>query len=204
MALEASRAVYLVSTRAKNEYSGSNECVARGALNELMHAIQHQNEEALEKLYEATVDTVFGLVSKILGVGPDAEEVTEDVYMYVWQNASRFDPSRGQPAAWLVVLARSRAIDRYRHRVKQQRLAEALINEDPSECDERDPLALLLETKLRDCVQALPVPQRQILNMAYFRGMTHAEISEELEMSLGTVKSHIRRTLLALRAQAEV
>ncbi|MEM9620022.1 MAG: sigma-70 family RNA polymerase sigma factor [Pseudomonadota bacterium] len=168
-----------------------------------LSAVARQDETALEKLYLATVDTVFALVSRILGNGPDAEEITEDVYLYVWQNASRYDPSQAHPVAWLVMLARSRAIDRYRHRVKHQRISDALYNEVSPEVSSDEPLALLNLSRLHDQLNALPQTPRQILAMAYFRGMTHVEIAEQLQMSLGTVKTHIRRTLIALRSDIE-
>ena len=180
------------------DVSACGDAANLGAL--LTQVVEHNNS-ALEQLYLATVDTVFGLTSKILGVGPDAEEVTEDVYLYVWHNAHRFDASQGHPMAWLVMLARSRAIDRYRHRARVQRLDSELQQESQAhaETEEAEPLSLLLDRKLQQWLQALPTVQRQIISMAYFRGMTHAEIAAGLNMSLGTVKTHIRRTLLALR-----
>ncbi len=211
----SNQALYLVSTDtqaptpAQNGKSSLQSDItmdddgAREALAQLIQRIGGQDEIALEKLYLATVDTVFGLVSKILGTGPDAEEVTEDVYLYVWQNAQRYDPVQAHPTGWLIMLARSRAIDRYRHRAKHQRISEVAQQEAAIEISDDEPLTLLLETKLRHWLEALPQTPRQILTMAYFRGMTHAEIAEDLQMSLGTVKTHIRRTLLTLRAEVE-
>lgn len=194
----SNRALSLVAAEIEKDSAQSTAVRA-----DWLSAVARQDETALEKLYLATVDTVFALVSRILGNGPDAEEITEDVYLYVWQNASRYDPSQAHPVAWLVMLARSRAIDRYRHRVKHQRISDALYNEVSPEVSSDEPLALLNLSRLHDQLNALPQTPRQILAMAYFRGMTHVEIAEQLQMSLGTVKTHIRRTLIALRSDIE-
>ncbi len=173
------------------------------ALADLIHQINTGQETALEQLYEATIDRVFSVACRILGAGPDAEEVTEDVYLYVWRNADRYDSELGHPIAWLLTLVRSRAIDRYRHQNKHNKVNEALAREPSTDLMEEDLLSLLYSTRLRACIEELPQVQRQILTLAYFRGMTHKEIAQDLAMSLGTVKTHIRRTLIALRVDVE-
>ncbi|MEM8501218.1 MAG: sigma-70 family RNA polymerase sigma factor [Pseudomonadota bacterium] len=173
------------------------------ALVNLITEISNGNELALERLYEETVDHIFGIASRILGPGPDAEEVSEDTYLYVWHNAKRFDAELGHPLAWLITLVRSRAIDRYRHQSKHTKVRDALAQEATNITVHEEPLALLYSTKLHTCIEALPQVQRQILTLAYFRGMSHAEIAQDLSMSLGTVKTHIRRTLIALRDEVE-
>ncbi|MEM7078705.1 MAG: sigma-70 family RNA polymerase sigma factor [Pseudomonadota bacterium] len=175
----------------------------RQRLAALISGVVERDDRALEQLYLATVDTIFGLVAKVLGVGPDAEEVTEDVYLYVWQNAQRYNPEQAHPIAWLIMLARSRAIDRHRQRMRSERLIDTLQKEEAPQLDETEALASVLDARLRDWLVTLPQPQRQIIAMAYFRGMTHREIAAQLQMSLGTVKTHIRRTLLALREAFE-
>lgn len=199
----SNRALNLVRMQVDDQDSLIEADVTRDTLAAMINAIRGRDEAALEELYRATVAKVFGLVSKVLGVGPDAEEVTEDVYMYVWQNADRYDPDRAHPGAWLIMLARSRAIDRYRYQLKQDKISDALQKEQAIDLSDEGPLEILMDTKLHDWVDTLPQLQRQILKMAYFQGMTHAEISNELQMSLGTVKSHIRRTLLSMRAEVE-
>ncbi|MEM7003434.1 MAG: sigma-70 family RNA polymerase sigma factor [Pseudomonadota bacterium] len=171
---------------------------------DLIGGIMAGDEPALERFYEATIDRIYALASRILGQGPDAEEITEDVYLYVWRNAERFDADQGHPMAWLVTLVRSRAIDRLRHLNKHARVGAALADAAATaDIVEEEPFALLHGTRLMASIEALPQVQRQILTLAYFRGMTHAEIAQDLGMSLGTVKTHIRRTLIALRVEVE-
>lgn len=164
-------------------------------------AIQRGDEAALEQLYHATVDQLFALSIRILGPGPDAEEIVEDVFLYVWKNANRYASEQGHPIAWLITLTRSRAIDRYRYRQKHTRISEALASEPAQATSVEEPLAMFYNTRLRQAIEALPEVRRHILTLAYFRGMTQAEIAEDLSMSLGTVKTHIRRTLMALREE---
>lgn len=163
--------------------------------------IQAGSEPALEQFYAGTVDRVYALAARILGRGPDAEEITEDVYLYVWTNAERYDAGLGRPLSWLLTLVRSRAIDRWRYNARQKRLGEALASEPQAEALEPGLDVLFGQTRLHRCLAALPQVQRQVLALAYFRGMSHSEIAAELQMSLGTVKTHIRRTLVSLRAE---
>lgn len=198
------RILRLVSAELEHEIdSDIDEEAKTKVLVTLINDIETGDEAALERLYEMTIDQVFSMASRVLGVGPDAEEVTEDVYLYVWRNAGRYDPDHGHPIAWLLTLVRSRAIDRYRHQSKHTRVSDALASEPVPDLVEEEPLAMLYGTKLRACIEALPQVQRQILTLAYFRGMTHVEIARDLAMSLGTVKTHIRRTLIALRVEVE-
>jgi len=193
-------ALQLVTAEAGTQ---STEPATRVELVALLGRIGHHDESAFESFYSATVDQVFGLVARIVGSGPDAEEVTEDVYLYVWHNHQRYQADKGHPLAWLFTLARSRAIDRYRYHAKHERLADAVTHEPTIESSTPDVSSLYSGTRLHRCIDALPLVQRQIISLAYFRGLTHSEIANSLDMSLGTVKTHIRRTLIALREEVE-
>ncbi len=195
MAIPAVSALRLVPLDVESKRLDADE---RATLQQHLSSIEGGDEAALEALYEETIDRVYALVQRILNNTADSEEICEDVYLYVWRNAARYDNLQGSPMAWLLTLARSRAIDRHRHRARHQRLGDALSNEPNAEIVEEEPLALFYGTRLREQIAQLPEVQRQILTLAYFRGMTHAEISTTLSMSLGTVKTHIRRTLSAL------
>ncbi len=133
----------------------------------------------------------------------DAEEVTLDVYTQAWRQAARFDAGRGEPIAWLLMLARSRAIDRLRARggvcrheedLDQVRdLASTLIDPESGSA-----LAQRAST-VRAALACLPAEQREVIELAYFQGLTHTEISERLAQPLGTAKSRIRLALQRLR-----
>lgn len=161
------------------------------------------NEGALETLYWQTVDQVYRLTEIILGDPSDAEEITEDVYLFVWRNTRQYDQTRGNPIAWILTIARSRAIDRLRYRRRQANLIQAIASEPAYSAVEEDCMEFFSNTEIKKRLEALPELQRQILTLAYFKGMTHAEISQFLSLSLGTVKTHIRRTLSKLRDAVE-
>ncbi len=169
----------------------------------LIHRIARQEEAALETLYDATISRVYGVALRILRNPETAEEVAEDVFFQVWRQAGRFDAARGHPMAWLLTIARSRALDALR------RTDDALSMEEPETLldaelrPDGDPGLLLgAQQERASLLQALqilePMP-RQILALAFFRGLTHEEIADHARLPLGTVKSHIRRALLTLR-----
>ncbi len=169
-----------------------------------------QHEASLARLYEATSGRVLGLVLRIVRNAPLAEEVVEDVFWQVWREAPRFDAERGRVLAWLLAIARSRAIDALR-RNERMRAAEVAVDDDTLEAfagdGERsdDPFNLVGASQHHARLHALlaglePLP-RQLLALAFMRGCTHEEIAEQTHLALGTVKSHIRRTLTILRSQ---
>ena len=179
----------------------------------LIARIARQDEHALGELHDATVGRVYGMALRILRDEQGAEEVAEEVFFQVWRQAGRYDRARGRPLGWLLNLARSRALDQLRRR------DEALSHPDPTTLqgeeaggeldifdgrEGRDPQDLLAATEaqrgLHRALSALePVP-RQMVALAFFRGLTHEEIAASTDLPLGTVKSHIRRALAALRA----
>lgn len=140
---------------------------------------------------------------RILCDRSEAEEVATDVFLQVWRDAARFDPSRGSPIAWLLLLTRSRAIDRLRSR-KTARQAERSLEFAESVPDEgRDPGERSWISQqgsiVRRSLAALPAEQRAALELAYFEGLTHPEIAERLQVPVGTAKTRIRLGMLKLR-----
>ncbi|MBS0484071.1 MAG: sigma-70 family RNA polymerase sigma factor [Proteobacteria bacterium] len=165
-------------------------------------AIAAHDEQALANLYEATLSRVYGIALRITRNAQAAEEVSEDVYWQVWREAPRFDAQRGNVIAWLLTIARSRALD-YLRKEDDAELCEEpelLLAHEPSH--EGDPQDLLAATqnnaKLNQALQQLEPVQRQLVALAFFRGLTHEEIAVFSDMALGTVKSHIRRALKQL------
>lgn len=181
--------------------------------------IVHQDEDALAALYRATVGRVYGLALRIVRDAATAEEVAEDTFWQVWRQAPRFDVQRGSALAWVLTIARSRALDALRARtrvhadtVSTDVLGDALETE-MAHCAEHThghaglhgdaPPDLLqaaqANAQLHGALSLLePVP-RQLVALAFFRGLTHEEIASQTGLPLGTVKSHIRRALTALR-----
>ena len=157
----------------------------------------------LEELYDRYGDLLYALVLRIVGRAADAEDVLQEAWIQVWKNAARYDPSRGPVAAWLVTVARSRAIDRLRSLGSRAR-AETAAGVDPPPAGE-DASAGAQQRQIRDRVvtalAALPDQSRQVLELAYFEGLSQSEIAARLGLPLGTVKSWTRQGLLRLREQ---
>lgn len=170
----------------------------------LLARIAQGEQAALESLYDLTLPRVFAVARRICVDSALAEEVTEDVYFQVWREAARFDAMRAPALPWLLMLARSRALDALR------RADPALPAEDPHALAEDegsgdgDPLRLLeafrRDGEVRGALAHLPAHDRQIVALAFLRGLTHSEIAAAMKLPLGTVKTAVRRSLHALRA----
>jgi RNA polymerase sigma-70 factor, ECF subfamily len=160
-------------------------------------------DAALGALYDRWADSVHALVSRIVRDDAEAEEVVEAVFWQAWQQASRYAGDRGSPAAWLLSMARSRALDRLRtlrRRREEQPVDDAVFAAAPAV---DDPLAELdAADRARHVAAALaelPAEQRQVLELAYFDGLSQTEISAQLDVPLGTIKTRARLALRKLR-----
>ena len=172
--------------------------------------IARQDERALEALYDATAARVNGLVRRLTQRAALAEEVLEETYWQVWREAPRFDAARGRPITWLLSMARSRAIDALRREQRFQHEALPEDGEDPaawSDASTPAPQDLLEATRghahVHAAIASLEPRARQLVALAFFRGLTHEEIAAQQAMPLGTVKSLIRRALQQLRRVME-
>jgi RNA polymerase sigma factor (sigma-70 family) len=167
--------------------------------------IVERDERALTALYDATMGCVYGLVLRIVRRPQLAEEVVEEAYFQVWRQAVRFDASRGRAAAWLLGMARSRAIDALRHesRHRHDSLDDESVPELPAEQTGADELLDLARghADLHQAMMRLSAQPRQLVALAFFRGLSHEEIASQTALPLGTVKSQIRRALISLREQ---
>jgi RNA polymerase sigma-70 factor (ECF subfamily) len=158
-------------------------------------------------LYEQLSGRVYAVALRITRQVASAEEVMQDTFWQVWRQAPRFDPQRGSAMAWVLMMARSRALDAIRARARDpvQTSLQSVDDEDPF-ADEAadDPLDLLHAVRRDGALHAhlakLDPLRRQLIALAFFRGMTHDEIADHTGLPLGTVKSHFRRTLAALQA----
>lgn len=173
-------------------------------LESLVAAIVRQDRVAFAAFYDATTSHVFGLALRITRSIEIAEEVVSDVFLQVWRQADRFDPVRGNALAWLTILSRSRALDSMRRDCKSPTYGALSACDIPelefAECSQD----LLVATEEHSAVHAalakLDADQRQLLALAYFRGMSHSELAEVTGMPLGTVKTRLRRALIELKA----
>lgn len=166
--------------------------------------IIEQNEAALSQFYDQSINSVYGLALRITGKAEDAEEVVSDVYIQVWEQASRYQCGKGSIMAWLLTICRSRAIDLLR---KRQQSSPEISDTECAELFDLDasPEFLLAHTQqhstINQALKKLSSLQRQLLSLAFFRGMTYQEIADFINMPLGTVKSHIRRSLIELKSE---
>jgi RNA polymerase sigma-70 factor (ECF subfamily) len=161
------------------------------------------DQAALATLYDRTSPQVFGLTLKILNNHETAEEVTLDVYTQVWRQAHTYDRTRGAPGAWLMTLARTRAIDRFRAEAAEHGRIESLDVAEFFASDHQTPEQDVEGQERRRFVQqaleALTAEQRQAIALAYFYGLSQSEIAETLRLPLGTVKTRIRLGMIKMR-----
>ena len=161
------------------------------------------DEEALGALYDYTSPQLYGLALRVLDDPQSAEEVVLDVYMQVWKKASQFDLSRGKPIVWLAVLTRSRAIDRLRMKQPEQSRREPFeeVNEESDPMS--DPELSVTQGEQRCLVlkalASLASEQREVIELAYFGGLSQSEIASKVGEPLGTVKTRIRLGMIKLR-----
>ena len=157
---------------------------------------------ALAELYDRHARGVYSLALRILQHPADAEDVVQEVFSQAWRQASRYDAARGVVAAWLMTLTRSRAIDRLRARrtrIERSIESSSVGFPDTAPLPETEMLSVEQVALVRAALDALPLLQRIAIELAYYEGLTHAEIAERLEQPLGTVKTRIRLALARLR-----
>ncbi len=167
---------------------------------ELVAAVGAGDAEALARLYDRFSGMLLGLTHRILGDASEAEEVLQEAFLQVWNQAGRYDPKRSSVSTWLVLITRSRAIDRLRSRKVKNRTLLAVQQEKRGSHTSPEGAADVFRQerarRLRREMALLPPEQREVLEMAFFRGMTQTEISNQTGIPLGTVKT---RSLLAMR-----
>lgn len=166
------------------------------------------DELALRQLYETTRRRLYGIVLAVVGRRGVADEVLVETFVQIWHEAGRFDSRRGSALAWLAMLARSRAVDRLRARGTRKELLLGTEQLDGFVSQAPGPLQHSLGEEragiVRSALLALPQEQRRAIAAAFFRGLTHQEAAEALDVPLGTIKTRIRTGLTALRRALSV
>ena len=161
------------------------------------------DQSALAALYDATNRFVYSLVLRVLGDMSSAEDVLIDVYTQVGRKAASYDAFRGAPLAWIATIARSRAIDRLRSSHQDQYRQESLdvLGEATANSSSPEEFASASERQklVREALNLLTVEQRQVIELAYYSGLSHGEVAEKLNQPLGTVKTRTRLGMMKLR-----
>lgn len=182
--------------------------IPRTSDEELVHRIRSGDDDALAALYDRHADRLFTVAHAVLGNDADAAEVTEDVFLQLWNDADAFDPERGSLRAWLSTMARTRGIDRLRaekrRRSAHERAASTTTSDmaiEPSNPGPADEEAEMneLRSRLGDALSELNPDQKAAIELAYFGGFSQSEIARKLEEPLGTIKTRIRDGMKKLR-----
>ena len=159
------------------------------------------DESALEDLYRDLSPLIYTMAMRALGNESDAEDVTQQTFVSAWRGREGFDPERGDLRGWVVGILRRRIADALEARSREKRRLEAVRDAAPAEPARGDAADSVLRAYE---VEALGDPRATIVSLAFFEGATHEQIAQRLEMPLGTVKSHLRRSLIQLRHRWEV
>jgi RNA polymerase sigma-70 factor (ECF subfamily) len=170
------------------------DVAANGADAELVQRMSVGESTALGALFDRHGSRVLGLLQRMLGAGGEAEEVLQDVFLQAWTRASTYRADKGSPRGWLMVMARSRALDRLRAGKAARRRDEVALQDQPlveapeaeAELERQE-----LGARMRRLLAELPAEQRQAIELAFFGGLSHSQVAERLGVPLGTVKSRI-------------
>jgi RNA polymerase sigma-70 factor (ECF subfamily) len=169
----------------------------------LLRGVAAGDNDALRQLYARHNTVLFALALKVLSDRAEAEDVLQEAFVQVWKTAGSFDEGRGKPIGWLIMLTRSRAIDRLRSRKTRSRVTESMARDTVKTSEARTPAdeasASEAQRAIRAVLKSLPAEQRSAIEMAYFGGLTQFEIAQQLGQPLGTVKTRIRTGLMRVR-----
>jgi RNA polymerase sigma-70 factor, ECF subfamily len=200
-----------LATRAGTPRSGSGKVVPMQPrtdspeLTELLARVATGDQEAFATFYDRTSRVVFGIVLHVVRDRAQAEEVTQEVYVDAWKAATRFDAAFGSATAWLNTIAHRRAVDRVRSAERRVQREQRVYLESPERPVDRDTSEIVVandeSSRVRSALEMLPEAQREAVLLAYFDGRSHRDISESLQVPLGTVKTRIRDGLKRLRTQ---
>ena len=168
----------------------------------LIQQVAQQDREAFSQLYDRCSSLVFSLAMRMLRVRSDAEDLLQEVFVQVWRQAQNYSAERGSPEAWIINIARSRAIDKIRSIRRMEK--SFVLTDDPARAESSENVetaAASSEAKLamNSALANLPEAQRKVLEMAYFDGLTQTEIAARLKEPLGTVKTRMRSGIQRLR-----
>jgi RNA polymerase sigma-70 factor (ECF subfamily) len=173
----------------------------------LLGLIRKKDEHALSVFYDRRSGLVYSLAYSMLGDKSDAEEVTEEVFLKIWEKAESFDNSRGSALAWVTVMTRRLAIDKTRSKQYKMRSREASLEmADASgklgeghEEGERKIVMAAEATRISKALGQLDDSLREVIQLSYYEGLSHSKIAERLDSPLGTVKTRIREAVIQLR-----
>jgi RNA polymerase sigma-70 factor (ECF subfamily) len=172
----------------------------------LIRLIVAGDQAAFARLYDRLGNVLYALACRLLNDAKEAEDLLQEVFTHIWTKASQYNPEKGTLFSWSVTILRSRAIDRIR---KRNLSGSVLAGADPFAVAEQvvdnesanEPLFRERRKMIREAISKLPAEQREVIELAFFEGLTHQDVAVRLSLPLGTIKARIRRGLLRLRDQ---
>jgi RNA polymerase sigma-70 factor, ECF subfamily len=177
------------------------------SLDALLDLVAHGDRDAFARLYDATAPRLFGLIRRLLVDASQSEEVTQEVFLEIWQTATRYDPARGRAIAWMLTIAHRRAVDRIRasqaSRDRDYRVGIAEWLPDMDSVSEAVEITSQMEP-VRAALGRLTPFQREAISLTYFGGYTNNEVAQILHIPIGTVKTRLRDGLIRLRDELGV
>ena len=172
---------------------------------ELTAGFSHGDEACLQEVFRRSAPLIYTIAYRALGSSSDGEEITQEVFVSAWRARANYQAERGSLSGWLVGIARHRIADRQRTRGRDLRLVQAVTKQTDAQVQPEALSTLIDRIVLTDEIGQLPHPRGTILQLAFWEGRSYPQIAEQLDLPLGTVKSHARRALLHLRTRlAEV
>lgn len=170
----------------------------------LMEAVSRRRQDALAELYDRHGTRLRATIDGVVHEGSETDDVLQEIFIQIWKEADRYSPKAGKPLGWMVTIARRRAIDRLRRRQAysrvRERYQERVMREVPNTPRETDDVFVLsdLHRFLKDCMRVLPRLQREAVELAFFKGLSHSEIAAATHAPLGTVKTRLELGLQKL------
>ena len=197
----------LVGVSSEIDDSTELDDVAPVSLNDLLGQVAEGNQAAFSQLYDQCSGRVLGLVRRLLKDSAQSEEVTQEIFLEVWQNAKRYDPAKGSATTWILTMSHRRAVDRIRSsqstRDRDTRIGLRDMETEYDSVSESVEIRIEHE-RVGQALQRLTELQRQAVTLAYYGGYSHSEVAEMLKVPIGTVKTRLRDGMIRLRDELGV
>ena len=174
---------------------------------DLLGRVARGDQQAFAELYDRTSSRVFGLVKRLLRDHAQSEEVTQEIFLEIWQTATRYEPARGGAMSWMLTMTHRRAVDRVRaSQSSRDRDTRIGIRDFAPEFDSvAENVEIQIESeRVKEAMTRLTELQRQAVSLAYFGGYSHREVSQMLKVPIGTVKTRLRDGMIRLRDELGV
>lgn len=168
---------------------------------DLRGGFEQGDEDCLQEVFRRSAPLIYTIAYRALGSSTDGEEITQEVFVSAWRGRGNYQPEKGSLSGWLIGIARHRIADRQRARGRDLRLVQAVTKQTDVQLQPEALSTLIDRIVLTDEIDQLPHPRGTILQLAFWEGRSYPQIAEQLNLPLGTVKSHARRALLHLRTR---